>query len=235
MYAWVSGPNPPWEAWSRRHPPTNVTAICCTIEYYSQTVKANISMPGNTINSDNRTGIRTSFNLLELAGVVIGQRDLFGPDQHGGPIVPFGARPAQVPSVDPELRRRFGQRPEYLNPYFSALGDKDNSTMESESIVYMYSPQSLPGYALSSRTVENIGEFLDPVTLIASYDRILKLWFALAIAVDMVDKSPGVPSMATVEVMRHLQTSGFVVDELWAWGAQVMLAIVTVISAVLVV
>lgn len=233
MNAWVSGPNPPWEDSSHPHPPTNVTALFCTIEYYSQVVTANFSMPAGTINSVNRTGIRKAFKLLDLAGVVIGERDLFWHEMDSGRIIPFGTRPTEVPGVDAELRRRFGHRPEYLNPYFSALEGSDNSTMESESIVDMDSPQSLSGYALSSRTEQSLGEFLDPLTLAASYDRTLKLWFALAIAVDMVDNGPGVTSMTSVDVMRHLSTGGFVVDEVWAWGAQVMLAIVTVMSAVL--
>lgn len=232
MYAWVSGPVPSWANTSAAFPPTNATALFCTPKYYSQTATANFTMPEGQINSVNRTGIRTPFNFLNLTGTIFGERDIFG-DRVGTPVVPFGIQPAQVPDIDTEVRRRLGERPENLKPYFKDLNIKDPQKAISVSTVFMYKSQALPGYALFDRTKQNIGEFLDPFVLAASYGSVLKLWFALAIAVDMVDKSPGVLVPSTLAVTRNIWTRGFVVDMVWARGAQSMLAIVTVISVVL--
>lgn len=231
MYAWVSGPGSTSVNASAANPPTNATALFCTANYYSETVIANFTMPEGQINSVNRTGIRTPFTFLNLTGTVFGEYDIFG-DQHSNPIVPFGTQPAQVPNIDTELRRRLGERPADLAKYFQDLNLKDPH-LNSKSIVYIHRPQGLHGYALFSRTKQNIAEFLDPLILAASYDSVLKLWFALAIAVDMLDKSPGALAPSTVAVTRNIWTRGFVVDLPWARGAQYILAVVTVISAVL--
>lgn len=229
LYAWVSGPNPAWEIGSGAYPPAIVTAIFCTAHYYSQNVTANITMPEGIINSVNRTGIRKPFALLDLSGVITGARDPFeSPDFFG-----FGARPAQVPSVDSHLRRRLGERPDNLHNYFARLSQVNKLSLESHSAVYMPNTQALPGHALAGRTLDNIGEFHDPERLTQEYQSVLKLWFAVAMAVDMVDAGFDAPVRSSVPVTRSVLTRGFIVDRTWASAAEIVLAAVVTMSMLL--
>lgn len=72
---------------------------------------------------------------------------------------------------------------------------------------------------------------IDPDTLAASYKIALQFVFALLMADDMVSKNTN--DIDQGAVVQHLLAKSFVVDRLWARGAQGGLAVITVIVAVL--
>lgn len=235
MFAFASGGAAP-TASSRGQPsPANITAIFCKSSYYTQPVTAELKMPEGRIVDVVRHGARTLFSLPDLDGVVNAvDGALAAPaaaKDSAGEIVAFGYVPPLVPNVDSQLRKRLGVRPD--NALFGeSLYDRANvHDPSSHSAVFMANVHSISGLALAGWTKENVSELLDARVLAGEYEKALKLWFALAVALEMVDVREGAVEEVVAE--RFVLTTGFEVDVLWARGAQGGLAAVAAMVLVL--
>lgn len=225
MYAWGgSQPNPDHMTKDAPKLPINLTAIYCDLRYYSQPVTANVTMPGGLVNHVVRTGTSSPFYQVDLTYTIAGTSGAIEDDDSDFAI--FGYHPVDTPNVDSQLRRRLGGRPGYNKP-MKRPGD---DTLRSSSMVDT-EVRRIAGLALSSRTRDNIGEMMNPETLAMSYRLAHQLLFAIAVADDTVSKNAS--EVDPVLVLRHVLARGFLVDRLWARGAQGALAIVTVITGVL--
>lgn len=232
VYIWMSGPDPIWESTPGAHPvPQNVTAIFCKASYYSEPVTATIGMPAGEVISVNRTGHRTPFTDLYSILEAIGgyDRSFKVPSEYISSasqyLLGIGYLPNQLPSVDSQLRRRFGTRPVRLEEYFPYEIYSDVSDMKSN--VYLSNRFGLPGMTLSNQSV--LEDLLDPQRLADAYNSALQLQFALAVSIGMVDTKTTEP----MAIMRELRTRGFAVNMLWARGAQGGLAAVVLITVIL--
>lgn len=209
-------------------PIINITVIHCTHSFYSQNVTANVGMPQGQINHVVHTSPPIPFDPVYfdqiLAGSTLGI-DFNPPDcDSHGKFTAFGYKPLQVPNSHSQLQRRLGRQPETAR----GSGDQVDTSM---SVVKMENPRSLTDLVLFNRTKDDLGEMIDPDTLAASYKIALQFVFALLMADDMVSKNTN--DIDQVAVVRHLLAKSFVVDRLWARGAQGGLAVITVIVAVL--
>lgn len=235
LFAWVAV-NDPFSDTKKNatHDAINITAIHCMDQYYSQAVTAKVKMPSGEIRSVERTGTRDVFNLIQFTNIIDGMGgaavsfEISDADGVGGPA-PFGTFPLQLANIDTRLQQTLGQPPIDPNRVQIPVNFRYMTDDRSKSIVYIPYAKSLSALVLSSRTKDNIGEFLNPAVLIASYQQALKLWFALAIAVEMVDRDV----VESVPVVRQVDARGFAVDSLWARGTQSGLAIVVVMVGVL--
>lgn len=236
LYGWASGVNhPPWPSTDSAPRPTNITALFCTTHYYSQDVRTSFSMPDGILQSVNRVGSRTPFaNLRNFDQIINGEMSALptpiDANNAAGDLFGLGYQPAQVPNTDSQLQRRLGVRPRNMTKLFVTV-DEGRIDASSHSSVYIDNVNGLPGIALSDRTLENLGELLDPKKLAAAYQRALQTMFALAVTVEMVQLNG--TSTAALTVIRRLKTKGFVVNNTWARGSQAGLAVVVIAATVL--
>lgn len=235
LYGWASGVNPPWPSIDSAPRPTNITALFCRTNYYSQQVIANFSMPDGIVESVIRTGARNTFvNLPNFDQIINGDMIALSTpslaNNGAGDLFGLGYQPAQVLNADSQLQRQLGIRPKNVTKLFVTI-EEGLIDASSHSSVYIDNVNGLPGLALSDRTLDNLGELLDPIKLAAAYERALQTMFALAIAVEMVDVDNS--SNETFTLTRRLWTKGFVVNNLWARGSQGGLAVVILAAALL--
>lgn len=192
-------------------------------------------MPEGRIEHVDRHGARTLFSLPDLDDVVNAvDGALAAPaaaKDSAGEIVAFGYVPPLVPNVDSQLRKRLGVRPDNVlfgeSLYDRVIGHDPSS----HSAVFMANVHSISGLALARWRKENVSEMLDAGVLAREYEKALKLWFALAVALEMVDVRAG--AVEEVAAERLVLTREFEVDLLWARGAQGGLLAVAVAVAVL--
>lgn len=235
LYGWASGVNPPWPTIDSAPRPTNITALFCRTNYYSQRVAANFSMPDGIVEGVNRVGTRNTFvNLRNFDQIINGEMAALSTPVLAknavGDLFGLGYQPAQVPNADSQLQRKLGVRPKNVTKLFVTV-EEGLIDASSHSSVYIDNVNGLPGLALSDRTLDNLGELLDPKKLAAAYERALQTMFALAVAVEMVQ--PDEDSPEAVAVVRRLLTKGYVVNNLWARGSQGGLAVVVVAATLL--
>lgn len=207
----------------------NITAIHCMAQYYSQPVTAHVKMPSGEIETVDRTGTRDVFDIIPFSNLIDGMGgavsyNINNTDGDGGPAA-FGTFSLQLANIDSQLQRKLGQSPIDPDEAQMPVNFRYKSDERSHSIVYITYVKSLSALILASRTKDNIGEFLDPAILTASYQQALKLWFAFAIAIEMVDQEV----VESVPVVRQVDARGFVVDDLSARGTQCCLAIVVLL------
>lgn len=196
-------------------------------------VNAVVVMPGGKIKNITRlpeepislNGYRplaTFFQRLNDA-IIVGMDDKYvnGDSQ----VVGFGYSPMEMPNVDAQLRRRFGDAWGDTAPRDGAAFVRSNST------VYIPNVASLSAFALYSRMNETLGLMLEPQEMAETYSRAFKMLFAVAWSQELLDPDSGVEG----SVMRERRMRGYRMNTVWARGAQVGFGVVAVLALGLVV
>lgn len=235
LFAWASGRDSVNGTGDNPASPGQIkfTAILCTYDFVSVPVEARVKMPEGDIKNVNRTGTQEKFTRFNFERMVnLAENAINLPPETVddlSELVAFGYFPTQLPNMDSQLQRRLGKSTN--NAYGPVrIGYRSRSSdWTSHSIVFMDKVVSIAPLALSNLTANNCESMLDPVILAARYKEALQLWFALAVAVEMVDNDNTKP----VAVIRHLVVKGYVVDRLWARGSQGCLLIVVLVLMVL--
>lgn len=226
FFAWGKGANAsgwPEDDWSFRRP-SKLTAIYCTVDYYSEDVVAQVAMPAGVVKKvEPKEGTRAPFrNLANFGQVISGDLVAEVPKEYkdtGGYVVKFGPPPQPLPDVESRLIERFGQ----------GSGTTLDNDWGSKSGVYTHKELGLQSFALYGQKNETLEQLLDPTVLEKTLEETLKLWFAVAVTSEMVDK--GVTNV--VEVDRRVLTRGFAASKLWARLTEAVLAGVVVLTAIL--
>lgn len=231
-------------AWASRqttaigiHRPTNITALFCITNYYSQPVTANFTMPNGKVNSVHRNGSRTPFTQVSNFDQIMNGEPAFVSNRAPQSTIPnsayhagIGNKPTQAPNCDSQLVRRLGHRPVNLPSNFLSISYSYIDTT-SKSSVYMSNVHAVSGVAISNLTQDTLQNLLDPTMLAESYRSALQLMFALAVTGEMVDDFDVIEPSA---VVRMVFIRGFKVNHRWARGSQVGLLVVTAMGTVLV-
>lgn len=220
MFAWATGRDSPCKSAHGIDDklPIKITAIICSATAYSQSVTAQVTIPAGEILGVKRVGPREEFSRINMAGLIAG-RDTVA---HGTGA--FEDSPRYAPKIDSHLQRRLGK-----NTVDNANGTQPKLGEPNDNIVFLNDVLSLSALVLSSRTRGNLCGLLDPKILAATHERALKLRFALAVAVDLVDQDV----VESVPVVRVVRSRGFVLKSHWARGTQAQLVVVIVLVAVL--
>lgn len=230
MYLWASARESPTDSNSTKSLlPLNRTAIFCKSSYSSEPATVVLTMPLGNIQNVRRTGTRTAFTRpAGFTHMINGDFRNYTnvPPQYkdsAGRTVGLGYRPELLPNVDTFLSRRLGPRPPNLDDKYPPKAHR------SKSMVCLENVYTLSAYALCNQTTDSLVELLDPKVLAEMYQSELQLFFALVVALDLVDNEITVPAT----ISREVHTMGFTVNSLWARGTQGGLAVVAIMMAIL--
>lgn len=182
-----------------------------------------------------RSGIRERFvDIGNFDQIINGEINATSvPDEaknSAGDLFGLGYKPITPPNIDAMLQGVLSNRPTSVAGMF-ALPEGGEIDYSSHSSVYIDNVNGLPGVALSDRNSTNLFELLDQKKLAVTYQRALRILFALAVSIDIVnpDKSEIVP------VIRNVKSSGYEVHLIWARALQGGLAVVAVMVALMIV
>lgn len=168
LFAWATQRHQGWSRTrqSMRQIPVNISAIACQATYYSENVIATVKMPTGEIQFvRRRRANRTAFTALQLDRMVLGLSRSVATletthDDNGAPAA-FGYTPTQLPNIDSQLLRWFGEDQDAMQ---TELVNK-TADWSSHSIVYMDNVFALPGQSLAGLRPRDLQGLLNPGAL----------------------------------------------------------------------
>lgn len=193
---------------------TNWTAVVCEPGYSEQGVVATVNMASGEVVNVQREGNRTVIDTpqtREFTGSVhTGQvGSVLAPTANLTDLakmnVTFGRITAQFPSVDSQMKRRFGETFE--------------TPKDTESPLLLYNPNTrgLTAFAMYTRENGSLAGLLDPGQLGRTYETAFKLMYANVVTVEFIDE--GITTDGAVE--RTFRATGWTVNKKWARATQV--------------
>lgn len=231
LFAWASGADPAWDLDPATSPsPRKITALFCTTSYFSQPATVSFHMPSGVVTTVAPHSPSTRFTgITNFESAVAGHFDpvlATHNDSSSNGVTVFGYLPQQLPNVDRQLIEHFGERPSAVEFIFTPLPEL-MMFEESNSSVYMDDVYALSWYVLANMTARTLDALLVPETLARGYEKALQQWFALAVAIEMVDLGgPQEPH----PVKRFRRAKGFKVSRLWARGAEAGVVVVVLLA-----
>lgn len=234
LFGWASGANPAWDLNPNTSPsPRNLTALFCTTSYHSRPVTATYTMPSGAVDSITWFDDTAPFTGIDYFEDAV--NGLFYPAlpiqyrSSDNKTATLGYPPQYLPNVDRHLVSRFGGRPAVVGNLGRQMG-VSSYPWESNSSIYMDNVYGISWFVLANTTRDNLADLLKPDTLMEKYELALQEWFALAVAIELVDQS-GAGKPLKITRLRHAK--GFKVAIRWARGAEAGVVAVIIMATIL--
>lgn len=193
---------------------TNWTAVVCQPGYSEQGVETTVNMASGEVVNIQREGNQTVIDTPQTRefteSVHTGQvGSVLAPTANLTDLakmnVTFGRITAQFPSVDSQMKRRFGET--FETP-------KDT---KSRLLLYTPNTRGLTAFAMYTRENGSLADLLDPGELGRTYETAFKLMYANLVTVELIDE--GITTHGIVE--RTFRATGWTVNKKWARATQV--------------
>lgn len=193
---------------------TNWTAVVCEPGFSEQGVMATVNMASGEVVDVQREGNRTVIDTPQTRqfteSVHTGQvGSVLAPTANLTDLakvnVTFGRITAQFPSVDSQMKRRFG-----------ATFETPKDT-ESQLLLYRPNTRGLAAFATYTRENGSLAGLLDPGELGRTYETTFKLMYANAVTLELMDEVTTTHGV----VERTFRATGWTVNKKWARATQV--------------